>query len=182
MDKVFVFLADGFEDVEAVTPIDYLRRVGVNLVTVGVPKKTVNSAHALSIVCDKTIDEVINEVPKMAIFPGGLSNTRTLSESEAVKTISLKTNEKGLIAGICAAPAIVFSPWGLLDGKKFTCYPGMDAELPNKAEKTKRVVVDGNLITSAGPGSAEEFAFKLVELLAGKKALTNLKKELVARA
>lgn len=180
MKKIFVFIADGFEEVEAVTPIDYLRRAGLDVITVGIPAREVVSAHGIKMQCDTTVKAVKNETPDTVIFPGGLPNARTASRSAEAKEITLRTLASGFVAGICAAPALVFYEWGLLDGKKYTCYPEMDAELPHKAEHA-RVVIDGNIITACGAGAAEEFSFTLVEILAGKTALTQLKKAVVAR-
>lgn len=101
-------MADGFEEVEAVTPIDYLRHVGLNVVTVGVQNKTITSARKFFITCDKALNEVVNEVPKAVIFPGGLPNTKTLSETEVVKTIAIKTNKNGLIVRNLRHPPLFF--------------------------------------------------------------------------
>lgn len=180
MARIFVFLADGFEEVEAITPIDYLRRAGLEVVTVGIQDKKVTSAHNITIICDCIITEVQNETPDMVIFPGGLPNAKTASKSTIAKAITLRVKDSGIIAGICAAPAMSFYNWGILDGKKYTCFPGMDAELPQRAE-TDRVVIDGKLITACGPGVAEEFAFALVEALTDSKITNKLKTEIVAR-
>lgn len=180
MTEVFVFLADGFEEVEAITPIDYLRRVGLELLTVGITGKNVVSARNVTITCDAYIDDVKNETPDVVFFPGGLPNAKATSKSTIAKEITLRVKNNGLVTGICAAPAIVFHEWGLLDGKKYTCFPGMDLNLPKKAEKN-RVVIDGNLITACGAGVAEEFTFKLVETILGDKALEKLKNDIVAR-
>lgn len=180
MKKVFVFLADGFEEVEAITAVDYLRRVKQDVKIIGITGKTLKSARNLTILCDYEIDEVKSETPDMLIFPGGLANAESTSKCELAKKMSLRVHKSGILAGICAAPAIVFHKWGLLEGKKYTCFPGMDENISVKAEKA-RVVVDGNLITSCSPGSVEEFTFKLVEVLAGHDALNKLKKEIVSR-
>lgn len=180
MKKVFVFLADGFEEVEALTPVDYLRRIGMEVLTVGIPKSELVSAHKVKIHCDTTVHAVKGETPDMVVFPGGLPNARTASQSLEAKEITIRTAKSGFVAGICAAPALVFYEWGLLDGKKYTCYPQMDATLPQKAERA-RVVIDGNLITACGPAAAEDFAFQLVETLAGKAKLKELKTAVVAK-
>lgn len=182
MKDVFIFLASGFEEVEAVTPIDYLRRAGLNVVTVGLKGKQVTSTRGVTLVCDKTVSEVRNQTPDAVVFPGGMGNAQFASESAAAKAITLRVKDNGgIIAGICAAPALSFSSWGLLDGKCFTCYPGMDKGLPYKAEKNSRVVVDGTLVTACAAGASEEFSFTLVEMLAGKAAVKAVKKSVAAR-
>ncbi len=184
MKKAFLFLADGFEEVEAVTPIDYLRRAGIDLVTVGVQSKTVVSDRKISILCDIVLDDALDMADDsfMAILPGGMQNSQTLSATEGVKKIVETTLQNGgIVAAICAAPALAFGSWGILDGKKFTCYPGMGQDLKTKPQKDCRVIRDGNIITACSAGAAEEFAFALVEASCGKTALNKLKEQVVAR-
>ncbi len=184
MKKAFIFLSNGFEDVEAVTPIDYLRRVGIDLVTVGVPGKTITSSKKMPVICDIVLDDALKMADDcfMAILPGGMQNSQTLGNTEGVRNIVEKTLENGgLVGAICAAPVLVLGKWGLLKNKKYTCYPGMGGNLSTKPQITERVVRDGNIITSAGAGAAEEFAFALVEASSGKTALNKLKEEVVAR-
>ncbi len=184
MKKAFIFLSNGFEDVEAVTPIDYLRRVGIDLVTVGVPGKTITSSKKMPVICDIVLDDALKMADDcfMAILPGGMQNSQTLGITEGVRHIVEKTLENGgLVGAICAAPVLVLGKWGLLKNKKYTCYPGMGDNLSTKPQRAERVVRDGNIITSAGAGSAEEFAFALVEPSSGKTALNKLKEEVVAR-
>ncbi len=184
MKKAFVFLSNGFEEVEAVTAIDYLRRVGIELLTVGVNSKTVVSDRKLSIICDIVLNDALKIADDcfMAVLPGGLQNSQTLGTSEAVKEIVEKTLENGgLVGAICAAPALTLGKWGLTENKKFTCYPGMGQDLSTKPQKDTRVVRDGNIITACAAGAAEEFAFALVEASSGKTALNKLKEQVVAR-
>lgn len=184
MKKAFLFLANGFEEVEAITPIDYLRRAGIDLVTVGVTGKTVISARKVPITCDMVIDEVANlaEDSIMAILPGGLANSKALANSLEVKEFVAKTlSVGGIVGAICAAPAIALGSWGLVDGKNFTCYPGMGEDLATKPNQKERVIKDGNIITACSATAAEEFSFALVEAVCGKTALNKLKKEVVAK-
>lgn len=184
MKKAFLFLANGFEEVEAVTPIDYLRRAGIDLITVGVTGKTVTSARNLICMCDMILEEAAAHIDEsfLVVLPGGLPNSRTLAESQIVKNFVIKTLETGGIVGaICAAPALALGAWNILDGKKFTCYPGMGASLKTQPQTRERVVKDGNIITACSAGAAEEFSFALVEALCGKTALNKLKSEVVAR-
>ncbi|PIE98148.1 MAG: DJ-1 family protein [Treponema sp.] len=182
MKEVFVFLATGFEEVEAITPIDYLRRAGFDVVIVGVTGKTVSSSRGVTVLCDTTVQELEAESPLMAVLPGGLPNAEILADSDAVRDIVLEVNKTGGIVGaICATPALALSKWGLLEGREFTCYPKMDADLPKKASADKRVVRDGNIITACAAGAAEEFAFALIEAVAGKTGLKKVKDAVLAR-
>lgn len=184
MKKAFLFLANGFEEVEAVTPIDYLRRAGIELITVGVTGKTVTSARNLTITCDMILEEAAALVDEsfLVVLPGGLQNSRTLAESQTVKDFVIKTlSANGIAGAICAAPALALGSWNILDGKKFTCYPGMGGNLKTKPQENERVVKDGNIITACSAGAAEEFSFALIEAVCGKSALNKLKSEVVAR-
>jgi len=195
MQKIFLFIADGFEEVEAITPFDYLRRCGADLTLVGVDAKIIRSSRGLSVTCDITLSELIGEGSNakkntekltadtaLAILPGGLPNSRTLSENTYLCSFITETvKHGGLIAAICAAPALALGGWGLLDGKQFTCYPGMGEDLPTKPIRGARVIRDGQFITACGAGAAEEFAFALIDVLYGEKKLAELKNSIVAR-
>lgn len=195
MRKIFLFIADGFEEVEAVTPLDYLRRCGADLTLVGVGAKVIRSSRGLTVTCDITLSELIGEGTEakknaerlaadtaLAILPGGLPNSRTLSENtELCFFIAETAKHGGLVAAICAAPALALGRWGLLEGKQFTCYPGMGTDLPTQPVKGARVIRDGQFITACGAGAAEEFAFALADALYGEKKLTELKSSIVAR-
>ncbi len=184
MKKAFLFLANGFEEIEAITPLDYLRRVGIEIITVGVEGKTIYSARNIPVVCDILLDEAELSVNDcfLTVLPGGLKNSETLSDNNIVREIVEKTLENGgFVAAICAAPALALGRWGLLDGKKFTCYPGMGQNLKTKPQKDCRVITDGNIITASGAGVAEEFAFALVEAICGKDEMNKLKEQVVAR-
>ncbi len=182
MKSAYVFLAEGFEDVEAVTPIDYLRRAGLRVVVVGVSGKTVKSGHELRIETDATIDEVLPlPLPDLVVLPGGGLGSKNLSESREVRTIvEAMLREQRMVGAICAAPAVVLGGWSLLVGRKWTCYPGSGDSL-KPAPLEDRVVVDGNLITSRAAGSAEEFALALVAHTAGEAIANKLRIGLLAR-
>lgn len=195
MKKIFLFIADGFEEVEAVTPLDYLRRCGADLTLVGVGAKVIRSSRGLTVTCDITLSELIGEGAEakinterlavdtaLAILPGGLPNSRTLSKNTELRFLITEiVRHGGLVAAICAAPALALGRWGLLEGKQFTCYPGMGADLPTRPVKEARIMRDGQFITACGAGAAEEFAFALVEALYGEKKLTELRNSIVAR-
>ena len=195
MQKIFLFIADGFEEVETITPLDYLRRCGADLTLVGVGGKAIRSSRGLAVTCDLTLSDLLGEGSEakknteklaadttLAILPGGLPNSRTLSENVELRSFIIETVKRGgLIAAICAAPALALGGWGLLDGKQFTCYPGMGKDLSTKPVKGARVIRDGQFITACGAGAAEEFAFALVNALYGEKKLAELKSSIVAR-
>lgn len=196
MQKVFLFIADGFEEVEAVTPLDYLRRSGADLTLVGVGGKTICSSRGLNIVCDAVFEELISgeaaahrqDLGAMAadtalvILPGGLPNSRTLGENAALEAfVKAVAEQGGLVAAICAAPALALGRWGLLNGKRFTCYPGIGEDLPTQPVKGARTMRDGQFITACGAGAAEEFSFALVEALYGVQKAAELKQAIVAR-
>ena len=195
MKKIFLFIADGFEEVEAITPFDYLRRCGADLILVGVNAKVIRSSRGLTVTCDLTLSELIGAGPDvkknierlaantaLAILPGGLPNSRTLSENAVLRSFITETAKHGgLVAAICAAPALALGEWGLLDGKQFTCYPGLGEDLSTKPVTGARVIRDGQFITACGAGAAEEFAFALADALYGEKKLAELKSSIVAR-
>ena len=196
MQKVFLFIADGFEEVEAVTPLDYLRRSGADLTLVGVGGKTIRSSRGLNIVCDAVLEDMIDgdaaartqaitalaADTALAILPGGLPNSRTLGENAALEAfVKAVAEQGGLVAAICAAPTLALGRWGLLNGKRFTCYPGMGEDLPTQPVKGARTMRDGQFITACGAGAAEEFSFALVEALYGVQKAAELKQAIVAR-
>ena len=174
--KVLVILADGFEEIEAITPVDVLRRAGLEVTLAGLSGKMITGAHGIKFQADITLDEYKDQ-PDAVVLPGGMPGAKNLGESKKVSEIVKRMNQqKKIVGAICAAPALILAPAGILDGKKATCYPGFENNFSSSVEfSNERVVVDGNIITSRGPGSALEFALELVELLAGKekaKALT----------
>ncbi len=184
MKKAFLFLANGFEEVEAITPIDYLRRVGIELVTVGIEDKTIISDRKIPVICDILLDDALKMADDcfMAILPGGMKNSQTLGKTEGVRKIVEKTLENGGIVGaICAAPVLALGKWGLLKNKNYTCYPGMGENLSTKPQQNARVIRDGNIITACSAGAAEEFAFALIDATLGNTALDKLKAQAVSR-
>ncbi len=168
---IYLFLAEGFEEIEALTPCDLLRRVGVEVVTVGVTGKTVVGTHGIPVVADITADEAIERIetckPEMIILPGGMPGASNLDASPAVDAFISRALEcDAYIAAICAAPMIL-GKRGLLKGHDATCYPGFEKYLEGAKCYDASVVVDGNFITSDGMGAALDFALQLVALLKG---------------
>lgn len=168
MKSAFVFLADGFEDVEAVTPIDYLRRAGVSVTVVGINGRTSVSGHQLTVQCDRTLSDVLQSpLPDLVVLPGGGKGSENLAASASLKAlVAGMFAQKKLVGAICAAPAVALGFWGMLEGRSYTCYPGADEGLPVRPLDS-RVVTDGNLVTARAAGCAEEFSLELVRVLCG---------------
>jgi len=176
MKKVLVLLAEGFEEVEAITPIDYLRRAGITVTIAALGDNlAVKGSHDVQINACTYLKSLLGKGDFSwdgVIVPGGLPGADNIAVSKETHDFLAAMGTAGkLIAAICAAPARVLGPFGLLDGKKFTCYPGEESKVLSagiKAEwRQERVVVDGNLITSRGPGTAGEFACAIIEKLLG---------------
>ena len=164
---VYCFLADGFEEVEAIAPIDMLRRADVKVVTVGVTGKTATGAHNIPLTADKKFNDIDFTNFDMLVLPGGMPGAKHLNEHEDLKNLISDFNSKGkLIAAICAAP-MVLGGLGVLDGKRATCYPGFEPELIGAKTTGESVVVDENIITGKGPGLIFDFGLRLVEQLLG---------------
>lgn len=175
--KVLVPLANGFEDIEAFAVIDVLRRAGIEVDTVGIPSSMVTSKCGVRVIADKSLREVKAEEYDGIILPGGNPGYKNLEKSREIIDIIKKMDEaKKLIAAICGSTSIL-AKIGLLDDKKATIYPGMEKFIPHPRDE--RVVVDKNVITSQGPGTAIEFSLKIVEYFCGKEKALALKKALV---
>jgi 4-methyl-5(b-hydroxyethyl)-thiazole monophosphate biosynthesis len=169
--KVLILLADGFEEIEAVTCIDVLRRANLNVVVVSVgEKEEVCGSHNLKIQTDMKLRN-FKELPDVLVLPGGMPGAENLAKSKEVITLIRECDkEKRIIAAICASPAIVLAPLGILDGKRATCYPQFEDNFGAKtAYVDEKVVVDDNIITSQGPGTAPYFALEIVKQLQGQK-------------
>jgi 4-methyl-5(b-hydroxyethyl)-thiazole monophosphate biosynthesis len=169
MKKAIVFLADGFEETEAITVIDILRRASVQVTTVSITTEaTVKGAHSVPVVADTTIDNCVFEDADAIILPGGMPGASNLEASESVREVLLQQYRKGgFVAAICAAPMVLGS-LGLLKGKKATCYPGFEDRMIGATATGADFEVDGNVITGKGPGMAMTFALALVTALRGE--------------
>ena len=166
---VYCFLAQGFEEIEALTPVDILRRAGVHVITVGIGKKIVIGAHGISIEADIEDYEIKpDSEPEMIILPGGMPGTLNLETSETVrKARSYCIRNNKYIAAICAAP-IILGHLSILTGKTATCYTGFENDLIGANVVKDAVCVDGKIITARGAGVSMSFALKLAELLTSK--------------
>jgi len=176
--KAVVLLADGFEDVEAITPADYLQRAGIEVTTVSISQSQIVTSRwgGVKLLASTTIAEFIKVSAKekiewdAVICPGGMPGAANLAASGEVSELlkKMSANNK-LICAICAAPVIVLSPLGLIKNKKFTCYPGMEEKAQEGVWQNERVVVDGNIITSRAAGTTGEFAVAIIEKLLDKE-------------
>jgi 4-methyl-5(b-hydroxyethyl)-thiazole monophosphate biosynthesis len=204
MITVTVFLAPGFEEIEAVTPVDYLRRAGAEVTTVAVPVEAefvqpVPGSHGISIQADMRFDEygaaVGKKLPDAVFIPGGMPGAVNVGNFLPVVELIRDVFSAGkIVSAICAAPAVVLSRTGILSGRKYTCYPGMEKQIEtycgasavslmkdSRYEAGVPFVTDGNLVTGRGPGAAEQFAMELVRILLGSAAAESVRAKSVQR-
>ena len=174
MKKIAVLLADGFEEIEALTVVDVTRRAGMNCDIVSIEGELVRSAHEIYVKADKLFNEEELKGYDMIVFPGGLPGAENLANDERVtKLVKYFNDEKKFIAAICASPAMVLSAAGIEENRYITAYPGEDFEVMlDKANYVEElVVVDENLITSRGPATTLLFAYKIVDVLGGNSEI-----------
>ena len=175
--KILVPLANGFEEIEATTIIDILRRAELKVVTAGLSGITVKGSKEIKIIADELLDDINPEEFTAIVLPGGYPGYVNLAESEKLLEIIKELNSQNkMVAAICGAPTVLARA-GILNNRNATVYPGLEKELPNPLNK--KVVVDGNIITSQGPGTAMEFALKLVEILSGEDKAKEIKEQLL---
>lgn len=169
MAKVYIFMADGFEEVEGLTVVDLLRRVGIDIVMVSIMgKKSVRGAHNITIEADGVFEEMDFADGEMLVLPGGMPGTTNLMKHQGLDKLLRDFDKKEKsIAAICAAPTILSSK-GMLKGRDATCFEGMEAEMSNANIVDAPVVVDGHITTSKGVGTAIDFALSLIANLKGK--------------
>lgn len=176
MKKAIVLLAEGFEEVEALTPVDYLRRAGVEVTLAGVGGRDVTGSHGIRVDTDLALDELEEELFDAVVVPGGLPGASNLAASPEVVALVRRHFAAGrLVASICAAPALVLhGACGILAGRRFTGYPGTEKGVEGATFAAGRVVVDGNLVTSRAAGCAGEFAVAIVAELLGEETARGL--------
>ncbi len=169
MSKVLIFLADGHEEIEALTVVDLLRRAGIDITMVSMnPDRNVTGSHNIRINADITLAEADFDSADMLVLPGGMPGTLNLEANELLMSKVEDFNNAGkYIAAICAAPT-VFGHKGLLKGRKACCYPGMHDQLTGAEVSFDKVCADGNIITSRGLGTAIEFALMIISRLSGQ--------------
>lgn len=166
---VYVFLADGFEEIEALATVDIIRRAGIECKTVGVKGKEVTGAHNISVISDILPKDIENSTATAVVLPGGMPGTVNLDKSDVVRNTVMYAANKGiLIAAICAAPSVL-GHLGLLKGKNATCYDGFEDELTGAKIQKVPVCRDGNIITAAGAGAAVSFGLEIVKALKGEE-------------
>ena len=166
---VYVFLADGFEEVEAIEPVDIMRRAGIEVQTVGLGDAPVTGSHDIQVKADIVIDEVNREDMEAIVLPGGGRGHENLDTSPSVHALINYAVANGkYVCAICAAPSILGRKQ-LLFGKKATCFPGFEKYLYGAEYVTDKTVVDGKYITARGAGAAAEFGFEIVAALRGRE-------------
>ena len=181
---VLLFLADGFEEIEALTQVDYLRRAGVDVVKVGLNGEYACGTRKIIVKADTVLekDDYTSDV-EMVILPGGLGGMNAMKSNEMVCSIVKKAESDGkYVTAICASPTI-FAHLDMVKGKKCVCYPGMEDELiaAGGIYVNEPVVTDGKIITARAAGASEEFSFELIKVLKGEEVAENVRKSICAR-
>lgn len=174
MATVYVFLADGFEEIEALTVVDLLRRASVDVTTVSITENIlVHGAHGIDVMADILFKDDLSEAD-MLVLPGGGQGTKNLLAHEGLKGLLIDYEKKSrYLAAICAAPSIL-GTHGLLKGKRAICYPGFEDKLTGAIVTNDKVVVDGKFITSKGPGTSIEFSLELIKILCGEETANEI--------
>ena len=177
---IYMFIAEGFEEIEALCPLDIMRRAGLDVTTVGIGGKSLTGAHGITVMTDICSCEYSDESPELIFLPGGMPGTLNLAASETVISAIKTAEETGAyIAAICAAPSIL-GDMGLLHGKEAICYPGFEERLDGARISKSRIVRDGKIITAAGMGVALDMGLLIVELLCGKEKADSLRSAIIA--
>jgi len=177
--NVLVPLAEGFEEIEVMTIVDVLRRAGIKVSMAGLPGTIVEGSRNVKVLADTKLEDVVEKDYDAVVLPGGSPGYTNLSKSQKVKKIIGDFHRDGkLVAAICGGPTVLAEA-GILTNVKATVYPGLEKCIPKP--RNERVLVEGNVITSQGPGTAMEFSLKLVEHLAGKETMKNVKEQLLFR-
>lgn len=179
---VFMLLGTGFEETEAITPLDLLRRAGVNILTVGIDGKVVTGSHKIRVEADITLDEMDLTDMEMMIIPGGMGGVASLRACPAaLEALKFAWENGKYVAAICAGPTVL-ADLGITDGLKATCYPGQEQNMGSAVvDSSAAFVASGNLITGASAGCAVPFGLALVEALKGREAAEKIKDQIVIR-
>jgi 4-methyl-5(b-hydroxyethyl)-thiazole monophosphate biosynthesis len=179
---VYVLLGTGFEETEAIAPIDLMRRAGLEVVTVGIQNKTIVGSHGIPVVADITLEEMDLTAMDMIVLPGGLGGVASVKSSPlAQDAVRFAYENNKWVAAICAAPTVL-AMLGITDGKHATCYPGCEVDMGNAVmEENKAYVVDGKIITGTSAGCAIPFGLKLIAALKGQDAADAVEKQIVIR-
>lgn len=180
MSKVYVFLADGFEEIEGLTVVDLLRRAEVEVCMVSITgKKVITGSHQIEIGADALFEETDFQDADILVLPGGMPGTRYLGAHKGVTELLKKADAAGTgLAAICAAPSVL-GDLGLLKGRKALCYPGFEERLTGALAGSGTVVTDGHITTSRGMGTAIDFGLELVRRLCGEEKAESLSKSII---
>ncbi len=190
MKKAVILLANVFEEIEALSPEDNLRRAGAEdtIASSGTSSRNVEGAHKILTIADMTLDTYFStekELPDAVVIPGGMPGAKNISEcAKAMEFINQMFKAKKIVAAICASPAVVLGKTEILNGKNWTCYPEMEKALSaeiQKKHKIQPVVTDENLVTGRGPGTAEQFSMEIVRLLFGEETKAKIMETSVQR-
>ena len=170
MNTSYLLLADGFEEIEALSVVDIMRRAEMEVLTVSITdSKTVTGAHGIPVIADVTFAEVDCSAAEWLILPGGMPGALNLAAKSELRELLKAQNIKGgKLAAICASPAVVLAPLGILDGKRATCYPGFEQALNKAKLSEKPVAIDDNIITANGPAAATGFGLAIVAMSKGE--------------
>lgn len=178
MKKIFVFFTDGFETIEALTPVDVLRRGGCEVITVSVTgRKEVTSAQEVTILTDTLFEEIADEQADMLVLPGGPGTPKLYAHQGLMQKVKAHAETKGLLGAICAAPMIL-GRLALLHNKRATCFPGYEADLLGATFTGNACETDGNITTARGAGVSLQFGLALLESLIGKQVATEVKNKM----
>jgi 4-methyl-5(b-hydroxyethyl)-thiazole monophosphate biosynthesis len=178
---VYVMLGTGFEEIEALAPVDLLRRAGVEVMTVGINGKTVYGGHNIGVEADIRIDQMDLTEMEMIVLPGGLGGVASIREStETLNAVRFAYENGCYVAAICAGPTVL-ADLGITDGRTATCYPGQKGNMGSAILEDVAAVRDGKIITGASAGCAVEFALALIEALKGAQAAQVIRNQIVIR-
>lgn len=179
MKKIAVFLADGFEEIEGLTPVDLCRRAGIEVTTVSIKTdRNIISSHGIPVTADKLFEEVNYDEMDMLLLPGGGDGTKNLESCDKLGKLLIEADKKGkYLAAICAGPRVL-GKLGLLNSHKATCYPGNEEFLKGAECLPDKVVRDGRFITGKGMGASVDFALAVVETLVGAETAADIKEKI----
>jgi 4-methyl-5(b-hydroxyethyl)-thiazole monophosphate biosynthesis len=181
MAKAYIFLADGCEETEALTPVDLFRRAGINVSTVSIMgSQTIEGAHKIKFKVDQLFMDTNFDDGNVFMLPGGMPGTKNLADySPLIQLLKDKNNDGKRLAAICAAPALVLGEHNFLEGKKAVCYPGMEDRMLGAEVHTEPVLTDGNITTSRGAGTAIAYSLELIRLLKDDETADEIRKSIV---
>ncbi len=177
---IYMFIANGFEEIEALCPLDLMRRAGLPVTTVGVGSNEIKGAHGITVKTDICDADFYDPSPDMIFLPGGMPGTVNLAACRTVTDAVKNAHGKNIfVAAICAAPSIL-GDLGMLEGKKAVCYPGFEARLKGAVLSEDKVVLDGKILTAKGMGAALDMGLKIVEIFCGSESAESLRHAVIA--